>query len=135
MAQYVQTDVTNIAAPPPAKKVHQDPFSSLRSLPSSPAVTTENLTTKLAGELDEYLASSISNAPNNPLMFWRMKATDYPRLSQVARKVYVIQASSGESERHFSSGGAIVSSKRSSMDPSTVECLVVLKEASLNRLW
>jgi hypothetical protein len=46
-----------------------------------------------------------------------------------------ILASSGESERHFSSAGRIVTEERTLLDPDCVEALVVLKEAYINNLW
>ena len=47
----------------------------------------------------------------------------------------MIQASSAESERHFSAGGQIVAEKRSRLSPQSVESLVVLREAYINGQW
>ena len=86
-------------------------------------------------EFHAYLATSIEETSTNPLMFWRTRESEYICLSQIARKIYVIQASSGESERHFSIGGTTLDSRRSNLAPIALESLVVLKEASLNGLW
>ncbi|CAF0973376.1 unnamed protein product [Didymodactylos carnosus] len=46
-----------------------------------------------------------------------------------------VQASSSESERHFSAGGAIVSETRSRLSPENVESLIVLRETYVNNMW
>ena len=49
--------------------------------------------------------------------------------------ILVIQASSAESERHFSAGGMIVSERRNRLSAQSVESLVVLREAFINGQW
>jgi hypothetical protein len=56
-------------------------------------------------------------------------------LSIIAKRILVIQASSAESERHFSAGGVIVNEKRGRLSESSVESLIVLREAYLNKMW
>ena len=51
-----------------------------------------------------------------------------PLLSNLAKKVLTVPASSSKSERVFSTGGNIVTSKRNRLDPSKVENLIVIKE-------
>lgn len=136
MAQYLKNSSDSDINPPPSKQPKTDIFSTLRA-PSLYVAKSTNLSLQdaVAVEYDGYMALLIVDAPTNPLHFWRSRIVEFPLLGQLARKVFVIQASSGESERHFSSGGAIVNSKRSRLDADTVESLVVLKEASLNGLW
>ncbi|CAF1045993.1 unnamed protein product [Didymodactylos carnosus] len=55
--------------------------------------------------------------------------------AKIAKSIYVIQTSSAESERHFSTSGQIVTEQRSQLDPECAESLVVLKEAYLNNNW
>ena len=55
--------------------------------------------------------------------------------ANIAKSLFVIPASSIESEHHFSIAGQIVTEQRSLLDPDTVEALVVLKEASINNMW
>ena len=52
-----------------------------------------------------------------------------------SKKILVIQAFSGESERHFNCSGTVINEKRSRLDPEAVESLTVLEEAQLNELW
>ncbi|CAF4517092.1 unnamed protein product [Rotaria sp. Silwood1] len=56
-------------------------------------------------------------------------------LSNIANSLFVIPASSAESERYFSIAGQIVTEQRSLLDPDTIEALVVLKEAYINNIW
>ena len=116
-----------------------DPFLSLRSSTSTGASATLSTSCKIEElvlkEFHAYLATSIEETSTNPLMFWRTRESEYICLSQIAHKIYVIQASSGESERHFSIGGTTLDSRRSNLAPIALESLVVLKEASLNGLW
>ncbi|CAF5050165.1 unnamed protein product [Rotaria magnacalcarata] len=72
---------------------------------------------------------------SNPLIFWRDQQNVLPILSKIAKSVFVIQASSAESERHFSMVGQVVTEERSQLDPECLESLVVLKEAYLNKTW
>ena len=51
------------------------------------------------------------------------------------RAAYLFQATSGESERHLSNAGLVVTDRRSSLDSDSVEALVILGEAAINDLW
>ena len=55
-------------------------------------------------------------------------------LSNIAKLLFVIPASSAESERHFSIARQIVTEQRSLLDPDIVEDLVVLKEAHIDNM-
>ncbi|CAF3399300.1 unnamed protein product [Rotaria sp. Silwood2] len=68
----------------------------------------------------------------NPLIFWCDQQSTLPILSKIAKSIFVIQASSAESERHFSTAGHIVTEQRSQLNSEFLESLVVLKEAYLN---
>ena len=71
----------------------------------------------------------------DPLIFWRNNTNLYPTLSRIARKVFVIQSSSAQSERVFSDAGLVATAKRSTMDADTLEELVVLKSAMAAGIW
>ncbi|CAF3637487.1 unnamed protein product [Rotaria socialis] len=72
---------------------------------------------------------------SNPLIFWRDQQKVLPILSKTAKSVFVIQAPSAESERHFSIAGQVVTEQRSQLEPECLESPVVLKEAYLNKTW
>jgi hypothetical protein len=57
-------------------------------------------------------------------------------LSDIARRIYVIPASSAECERHFSAFNArhIITAQRNSMSPETVEALSVVLEGYKNKI-
>ena len=65
--------------------------------------------------------------PNDPLQWWRKHSQQLPLLSEVARKVLCIPATSASSERLFSTAGLTVTDKRSSLTGSNVGRLVFLK--------
>ena len=60
------------------------------------------------------------------LKWWKGKAAKYPIISQLARKLLAIPASSTPSERVFSAAGNIVTKKRSCLSADHVDALVTL---------
>ncbi len=68
-------------------------------------------------------------------MFWKNNERRLPILSIISKRVLVIQASLAESKRHFSAGGTIVNEKGGRLSNSSVESLIVLREAYLNDMW
>jgi hypothetical protein len=87
--------------------------------------------------MSEYKVMSNVNGNGRPcpFEFWRVHAAKLPYLATIAKRILVIQASSAESERHFSSGGLIVAENRSRLSPQSVESLIVLREAFINNQW
>jgi hypothetical protein len=64
----------------------------------------------------------------NPLTeFWSDYKDTFPVLALVARFVLSVPASSAKSESVFSDAGNTLSSKRSRLDPSNVNKLMVIK--------
>ena len=69
-------------------------------------------------ELDNYLDEPKLKEDSDPLLeFWKQKASNYPRLSILARKYLCVQATSTPSERVFSKMGNVVSKKRNKLTP------------------
>ena len=62
------------------------------------------------------------------LTWWKLNQEELPLLSKIARTVLSIPASSAKSERVFSTGGNVVTAKRSRLLPSKAEDLIILKE-------
>ena len=94
----------------------------------------DELNLYLAGCNEKEIIPSIDEYSNSALDFWKLNLTVYQKLAEYSKSVFVVQASSGESERHFSIAGNVVTSKRSSLSATSVEQLVVLKEAYTNKL-
>lgn len=64
----------------------------------------------------------------NPLIWWGAEKYRFPYLSRAAKQILVIQGSSAESERHFSTAGKITRKDRARLHSSTVEAQVLLAE-------
>ena len=121
MSRYIEVDDSTTKLPTP-KVSKNDPFlsllSSTRTIPATATATsstTYKIEEMILKEFQAYLASSVDDTSTNPLIFWRARQSEYTCLSQIARKIYVIQASSGESEHNFSTSGDTLNSKRSNL--------------------
>jgi hypothetical protein len=64
---------------------------------------------------------------SDPLLWWKEHAVRFPLLAQLARGLLAIPASSAPSERLFSASGQLVSLKRASLSPDTVEDIMFLR--------
>jgi hypothetical protein len=62
------------------------------------------------------------------LSWWKAHGTKYPNLSQMARDVLAISASTLASESAFSVGGRVVNKYHSRLDPQVVEALICTKD-------
>lgn len=78
-------------------------------------------------ELEAYFASRREKTKSEVLVWWRNNADQYPRLSQIARKVLPIQATSVASERVFSVAGGIDTKSRNRLSDESVENIVLYK--------
>lgn len=82
-------------------------------------------------EVDKYQRMNFTADMNtNPALWWNERRKDFPQLSKLAIAVHAIPASSTPSERCFSISGAIITDKRSNIDPSAVEDLLILRSES-----
>ena len=97
---------------------------------------------RLRGKINrEILHYNLEKVPQpqfgyNPLAWWKEKHTQYRYLAQLATRVFVIPASSAESERHYSAFNSrnIISTLRNNMYPETVEAISVVLEGYKNNL-
>ena len=78
-------------------------------------------------ELAQYKAMQGPGACDSPLVFWRQNQKYFPVLSQVARRVFCISASSAESERDFSSIGHTITDTRSRLSAGKVESIELIR--------
>jgi hypothetical protein len=79
----------------------------------------------VAFKLEAVLPHS-KDAHGDPLAWWKDKATHYPLLSRVARRLLNIPATSASSERTFSTSGNVISKKRARLTPGTASAIVFL---------
>ena len=78
-------------------------------------------------EVDRYMLEPSEDPYNENfdiLLWWKLNATKYQVLSQIARDVFAIPVSTVASESAFSTGGRILDSFRSSLGAKTVEALI-----------
>jgi hypothetical protein len=70
----------------------------------------------------------VDRSYNNPLEWWRIKAQQFPLLSELAIRYLCVPATSAPSERVFSSAGLTIAKECSSLDPATANEHVFLHE-------
>ncbi|WJX61075.1 cellulase [Trifolium repens] len=77
-------------------------------------------------ELERYLEDGLEDtSPTfNILTWWKGKTNKYNVLSRIARDILAIPVSTVSSESAFSTGGRVLDSFRSSLNPSTIEALI-----------
>ena len=78
-------------------------------------------------EFQRYLQTKDPPKTCSRLEWWDSHKTEFPLLANCARHILAIPASSATSERFFSAGGLMVSSKRTNLAEDTVEDLLMIK--------
>ena len=73
-------------------------------------------------ELNKYLEQSIDTKliGDNPLSFWYEHRFAYPILSQLARSIFSIPASTANVERMFSGSGMMINSRCTRLNPEQI---------------
>ena len=68
--------------------------------------------------------------PFDTLSWWQHQILRFPLLADIAKRIFVIPASSAECERHFSALNArnIITVQRNAMSPETVQAISVVLE-------
>ena len=85
--------------------------------PSQADQTTEH-------ELESYITSPVN--VSDPLLWWKVNAAQFPRLSQIAQIYLAIPATEVPSERVFSAAGLTITKLRASLDPSNADELIFI---------
>lgn len=89
-------------------------------------------------ELDAYLELDLSKSMysaeehDNPLLFWKEHEVPMPNLSKLSKKIFCIPASAAAVERSFSAAGYIISQRRSNLNPSMVNDMMVVQSAAIH---
>jgi hypothetical protein len=70
----------------------------------------------------------------NPLDWWKINESRFPRLAVLARRILCIPATSAPSERLFSAAGLTIANDRASLLPDNASMLIFLHE-NLERVY
>ena len=83
-----------------------------------------------------YNAANSFENESNPLTFWCSQRKKMPILAHIAATIFVMQASSAESERHYSAFNArhIITPIRNSLCPDVTEAVSINLESYKNSL-
>ena len=82
-------------------------------------------------EVSKY-RSAVVTIPS-PLEWWKAQQRSFPKLAAVARKYLAIPASEVPSEHVFSTAGQTITKRRASMDSSTVDSIIFIKNYPFNK--
>ena len=123
----------------PQKKAKYDPLTWFQTDNSTILnnKSNYNIDSLVKKEIQLYIQEVVPKQENFHLLdWWNHHKLQYPLLSKIALQLLVIQASSSESERHFSAFNArhIITSQRNSMLPETIEAVSVVLEGYKNNL-
>lgn len=111
------------AQPSPSKRSKL--FSFIKQRPTTQAKSVEQ-------ELAAYLHEEPTD--EEPLHYWKRKSIDFPLLSQVAKKVFTVPATTTSVDRIFSTIGKTLRPERCRLLPKNLETLIYLK-ANYRILW
>jgi len=79
-------------------------------------------------EVDAYFHEKVCLRKTNILEWWKINEPRFPNLSQLAKAVIGIPATSTPSERLFSVAGNVVSKKRTCLNPENVDIILFLNK-------
>ncbi|KAA1125416.1 hypothetical protein PGTUg99_050024 [Puccinia graminis f. sp. tritici] len=88
----------------------------------------DQVASDLAAEIRNYLAESNEPQKTEVLDYWRRKQSLYPLLAAMARCYLAIPATSAPSERVFSRSKTVIGPHRGSLNPTSIEHLLCLKD-------
>jgi hypothetical protein len=116
----------------PAKKKHksmEDQFADPDDIDIDDDNDLISTTISKNDELEKYLRMNIGDVykQSNPLPFWKDNENKFPCLSLIARRLFSIPVTSAAVERSFSAAGLAVTERRSSLDPSTVNDILLVR--------
>lgn len=125
--KYVETDSVNASAQMLTVALANDPTEvpykrAKRDLINKHAQSASYVDQ----ELQQYRCLSVST--DDCLKWWSMQTRTYVQLSQLARAVFAIPATSAPSERVFSTAGITLSARRSRLLPSNVDKIIFVHD-------
>jgi len=121
--------------PPSTKRAKFDPFSELRDDSSRHQDATKDVTSlSTETELAKYKSLAVKPGCKGSIQFWKEQASEFPIMSQVARRVLCITASSAQCERVFSSVGNTITHVRSRLSAEKGESVEIVRWGLKNGL-
>ena len=116
---------------PPRKKYRsmEEQFQDPDDNSGIDASGTFGSTTLKNDELDKYLNMGIEDVHKipNPLPFWKLNERKFPCLSLIARRLFCIPVTLAAVERSFSAAGLAITERRSSLDPQTLNDILLVR--------
>ncbi|CAF1524806.1 unnamed protein product [Adineta ricciae] len=86
-------------------------------------------------EVDRYIEFDLQGKVYlDPLHFWKENESNFPCLSRLAKRYLSIPCNSAAVEREFSAAGQIISQRRSTIEPSTVDNILFLRSIANNKI-
>ncbi len=79
-------------------------------------------------EVDTYMRDNLPSLDTDPLEWWKIQKTRFPRLAILARRYLCIPGTSVPSERIFSTAGLTVNRLRTRLTPEHVNMLLFLNK-------
>ncbi|CAF1148186.1 unnamed protein product [Rotaria sordida] len=134
--EEVLSSTTTSLTPPPRKKFKS--YTTQFHDDTDLGETSSNMTIvkRARRELEIYLQLNLTNCKyllddiDNPLLFWKEQEHVLPNMSRLAKQIFSIPASSAAVERAFSSAGIIISQRRTNINPSTVNDIILIRSAA-----
>ncbi|KAG5516718.1 hypothetical protein RHGRI_037453 [Rhododendron griersonianum] len=93
--------------------------------------TVSGVESELTRYLNQPALETDDDEPFDLLSWWRSQESRNPILTAMARDILTVPVSTVASEAAFSAGGRVISEKRASLSPATVEALICLKDWQL----
>ncbi|KAG5548490.1 hypothetical protein RHGRI_013992 [Rhododendron griersonianum] len=93
--------------------------------------TVSGVESKLTRYLNQPALETDDDEPFDLLSWWRSQESRNPILTAMARDILTVPVSTVASEAALSAGGRVISKKRASLSPATVEALICLKDWQL----
>lgn len=118
------TTTSSGSGPASEKKTRKTLGSFFKAAQSEGAQQQQSETFSM--ELHSYLFLGNTDSEDDPLVWWKAHKEQHLRWSALDRKYLCIPATSSPSERVFSTGGNIVTCRRSALKPQNVDRLVFL---------
>lgn len=112
--------------PPSTRRASTPSTSTLESAISSYLEQTDEI-----DEVEKYIRlTHFADTSKDPALWWFEHKSEFPMLSRLAIGIHAIPASSTSSERAFSDSGSVLTERRVSLKPDSVEDILILRSDS-----